>query len=114
MNVKRFVVASLVIFVAYKFLTSFVNVIVFGGIWEVGFTFGDLGWSFLFIFIFIKGYKGKGLPEGIRFGLLIGMFFCSPIIFGFLPLEAITNVNPDSSGCHSFREGAFLVWTERY
>lgn len=70
---------------------------IFGGEWELGLTLGDLVWSFLFVYIFKKGYEGKGPLEGLRFGLLIGVFFCSPIIFGFFPLQAITDVSPDFS-----------------
>jgi len=29
--------------------------------------------SFLFIYIFTKGYEGKGVAEGIRYGLIIGL-----------------------------------------
>ncbi|MFQ5604676.1 MAG: hypothetical protein ACE5HS_15505 [bacterium] len=65
--------------------------------WEIGLTLGDQVWSFLLVYIFIKGYQGKGAPAGFRFGLLIGIFFCSPIIFGFFPLKAITQAAPEIS-----------------
>ncbi len=29
--------------------------------------------SFLIMFIFIKGYEDRGLPEGVRFGIMIGL-----------------------------------------
>jgi hypothetical protein len=29
--------------------------------------------SFLFVYIFSRGYEGRGISEGIRFGLLIGL-----------------------------------------
>ncbi len=29
--------------------------------------------SFLFVYIFTKGYEGKGVGEGVRYGLLIGL-----------------------------------------
>ena len=31
-------------------------------------------WVFLFCLIFTKGYEGKGIGEGLRYGLLIGLF----------------------------------------
>ena len=34
---------------------------------------------FLFCLIFTKGYEGKGIGEGIRYGLLIGLFFSIPM-----------------------------------
>jgi len=30
---------------------------------------------FVLSFIFVKGYEGKGLPEGVRFGLVMGLLF---------------------------------------
>jgi hypothetical protein len=29
--------------------------------------------SFLFVYIFSKGYEGRGIQEGIRYGLIIGL-----------------------------------------
>lgn len=34
---------------------------------------------FLFCYIFTRGYEGKGIAEGIRYGLLIGVFFSVPM-----------------------------------
>ncbi len=34
----------------------------------------DLVWSFFFVFIFVKGYENKGIIEGIRYGIYIGLF----------------------------------------
>ncbi len=31
--------------------------------------------SFLFTYIFAKGYEGKGILEGIRYGIVIGFFW---------------------------------------
>lgn len=36
--------------------------------------------SFLFAFIYAKGYEGKGLMEGLRFGLIVGCFYQIPHI----------------------------------
>lgn len=35
----------------------------------------DLVWSFFFTFFFAKGYENRGLMEGVRFGIYIGLFF---------------------------------------
>ena len=35
----------------------------------------DLIWSFFFVFFFVKGYEGKGIMEGIRFGFYMGLFW---------------------------------------
>lgn len=36
-------------------------------------------WSFIFVYIFAKGYENKGIMEGVRFGLLIGVFYSLPM-----------------------------------
>jgi hypothetical protein len=35
----------------------------------------DLVWSYFFVFFFAKGYENKGLMEGVRFGIYIGLFY---------------------------------------
>lgn len=35
-------------------------------------------WSFFFSYIFTRGYEGKGLAEGARYGAIIGLFFAIP------------------------------------
>ncbi len=32
-------------------------------------------WSFFFCYVFSRGYEGKGLAEGARYGAIIGLFF---------------------------------------
>ena len=32
-------------------------------------------WSFFFCYVFARGYEGKGLAEGARYGVIIGLFF---------------------------------------
>jgi uncharacterized membrane protein len=32
-------------------------------------------WSFFFCYVFVRGYEGKGLAEGARYGAIIGLFF---------------------------------------
>ena len=34
----------------------------------------DIIWSFFFVFFFARGYENKGIWEGLRFGLYIGIF----------------------------------------
>jgi len=35
----------------------------------------DLVWSFFFVFFFSKGYENRGIMEGVRFGIYIGLFY---------------------------------------
>jgi hypothetical protein len=41
-----------------------------------------LFFSFLFTFIFSKGFEGKGLLEGTRYGLYIGLMVALPMAYG--------------------------------
>jgi hypothetical protein len=38
--------------------------------------------SFFFVYIFAKGYEGKGVMEGLRYGLIIWGFLSIPSIYG--------------------------------
>lgn len=91
MNVKRYVIASLAVFVAMLILDfifhSGLMTPVYDqiqGIWRsdaemmklmpIGYIF-TLLWAFLFCYIFIRGREGKGLIEGIRFGVVMALFY---------------------------------------
>ena len=93
MNVSRYVLASVVVFV-YFFLAEYVfHGVILSGWYEEGihllrpeaeatryFVWMLLGFlilSFGFGFIFLKGYEGKGLCEGFRFGLYVGIAFAA-------------------------------------
>ena len=41
-----------------------------------------LFFCFFFVYVFAKGYEGKGIMEGVRFGLVIWAFFAIPSIYG--------------------------------
>jgi hypothetical protein len=36
----------------------------------------------VFTYIFTKGYQGRGIMEGLRFGLVIGLFVSIPMAYG--------------------------------
>ncbi|KPJ52648.1 hypothetical protein AMJ39_07320 [candidate division TA06 bacterium DG_24] len=88
MNVLRFVIAGVVVFVAFLVLQNFiVHGLILKGAYEAT---ADV-WredmmskmplmylltliiSFLLVFIFHKGYEGRGLAEGLRFGFWLGL-----------------------------------------
>ena len=98
MNTKKWVIASLVIFVADQILSYLFHGVFMSGVYEqtahlwrpleemnrmmwMGWVSG-LVWSFLFVYIFAKGYENKGIIEGVRFGALIGVFFGLPMSLG--------------------------------
>ncbi|MFQ5605990.1 MAG: hypothetical protein ACE5HS_22185 [bacterium] len=97
MNRKRFIFASMIIFVIFELITSLNNVLLFGGVWELGLTIGDLVWSCLFVFIYTRISQEYSLLKGLQYGLLMGVFFSCPVVFGFFPFATITHVDPDIS-----------------
>ncbi|MFH1277132.1 MAG: hypothetical protein ABIK65_01970 [Candidatus Eisenbacteria bacterium] len=46
--------------------------------------------SFFFVLVFSKGYEGKGIGEGVRFGLYIGLWFGSSMGLGSYTAMPIT------------------------
>ncbi len=87
MNGKRFILASIVVFVVYEITDWIVHSLILSGVYQrlqslwrpdmmdkmwimyvTAFIF-----SFLFVYIFTKGYEGKGVAEGFRYGLYIGL-----------------------------------------
>lgn len=92
MNWKRFWAASLVTYVVVQAMDFIVNEVfmksanetlkslwrpdMMSRIW-VMYVIGALV-ALLFTYIFIKGREGKGIPEGIRFGVIIWLFVTVP------------------------------------
>jgi len=96
MNVKRFIAASLAIYTVSLVLGYLVHGVILRATydslknvwrpdmqskmwieWLDGFVV-----SFLFTYIFTKGYEGRGIMEGLRFGLVIGLFVSIPTAYG--------------------------------
>lgn len=91
MNVKKYVTGSLVVFVAIFALDFFFHGFLMSGQYEAikhilraddsmmtympAMLLGDLIIAFTFCYVFIKGREGKGIAEGIRYGLIIGFGF---------------------------------------
>jgi hypothetical protein len=93
MNKKKFWIAFVVIFVVYEITNFIVHGLILGSTYmsdeiKVLFRpqevlqstqwvrlFTELVWAFFFTFIFVKGYENKGIMEGIKFGIYIGLFY---------------------------------------
>lgn len=88
MNIKRFFGATLAVYVAIQITDPIIHGAILGPTYEAlkhiwrpdmmskmwimfitSFIF-----SILFVYIFSKGYEGKGLLEGVRFGIITGLF----------------------------------------
>ncbi len=93
MNTSRFIVAFGVVWIVSYILSFILNgfVINWEGVpgmkttmgidsWIMG-IIGSLTFAVMFCFLFIKGYEGKGITEGIRFGVYIGLLMYLPLLF---------------------------------
>ena len=93
MNKKRYVIASLVVFVAACILDYIIHCVILCGTYKnypeffvtdigAGGTIltiiGALVFGFIFCFIFTKGYEERGILEGVRYGLWIGLLLYLP------------------------------------
>lgn len=92
MNWKRFWLAVLLVYVVYLATMFFFHTIILGRYymrpdvvkaWRPEAEMNSHSWvrfltmavfAFFFTFIFAKGHERKGLVEGIRFGIYIGLF----------------------------------------
>jgi ABC-type multidrug transport system permease subunit len=93
MNWKKLWIAFLLVFVAYLATNMLIHTVILGDTYlkpdiqnsmrseaEMGKYFWVrivtmLVFSFFFTYIFAKGYERKGLMEGIRYGLIITLFY---------------------------------------
>ena len=103
MNCKRFLIASLVIFVVITgldyLITNYLMMAsyeAFKHVWRPDMARKMWMWypiglltSLLFTYIFIKGREDKGLLEGVRYGIIIWLFVSVPVSVSFYVLIPI-------------------------
>ncbi len=75
-----FVIHSVILMPAYAALSALWRPDMMAYMWLMYLTGCIM--TFLFVYIFIKGYEGKGILEGLRFGLIIGLFMQVPGVWG--------------------------------
>jgi hypothetical protein len=98
MNWKKLFIAFIVIFIVGQVLMLIIHGLILDPIYErlaelfrpeedmmskmwIGYV-TSLIFSFFFVYIFARGYEGKGIMEGVRFGLIIGCFWTIPSVYG--------------------------------
>ena len=91
-NVGRYIVISILVFVEFFFIEQFQHTYFLGSSYSARSdlmrtqgidiialnVFGRLIYSFLFCYIFVMGYEGRGIREGLRFGIIISAFLWFP------------------------------------
>lgn len=96
MNIKRFIIASIVVFIIiqatdwllhgvllasyYRELAHLWRPDMMSYMWLM--VLGSLFFSFMFVFIFTKGYEERGVIEGARYGLFVGLLVNVPGMIG--------------------------------
>ena len=97
MNLKRFALACVAVYVVYQILGFLIHQVYLGetyaslaSVWRpeaemmskmwIQF-FTSLVWVLLFCYIFTRGYEGKGAMEGARYGLIMGLFMGLPFSY---------------------------------
>ena len=89
MNIKKFIISVIAVFLCFQVLDILIHWVILGPtyqehkdlwrpdmmstMWIMYITSFIL--SILFVYIFVKGYEGKGIAEGIRYGIIIGILF---------------------------------------
>jgi hypothetical protein len=97
MNVKRFVYASVLVFLLGQVLGYLIHGVILAPaylatekLWRPQAEVASNMWimwvtglitAVLFVFIFVKGYEGKGVQEGLRYGFLIGVLMSLPAAY---------------------------------
>ena len=96
-NMKRFIVAVIAVWIVNIIIRYVLNMVILDWsiaagsrgeeqmtAWVFIMSFiGRLVFAFMFCFIFIKGYEGKGILEGLRFGFYIGILVCLPNLIDY-------------------------------
>ena len=87
MNTKKFLLTSLAVFVTLQILDFVIHGLLLGSVYDslqetfrpdmaskmwIMYLTGAI-FSLLFVYIFSKGYEGKGITEGAKYGLIVGL-----------------------------------------
>ena len=106
MNVKRFALGCVAVYLVYQVLSFIINMYVLGDtyqalshvwrpeaemmskMWIMFLT--SAVWTVLFCYIFTRGYENKGVMEGVTYGMVIGLFVGIPFAYESYAIYPIT------------------------
>ncbi|HLF20638.1 MAG TPA: hypothetical protein VI704_07595 [Bacteroidota bacterium] len=100
---KKVWMGFIAVFITMEILSFVVNYLILGSTYEANKTLwradmNSMMWiyhvitlvgSFFFTFIFSKGYEGKGIAEGVRYGAYIGIWMSIGMAYGTYAMIAI-------------------------
>ena len=109
MNIKRFILSFIAVFIFIFFFDHLLHGVLLDKIYketaslwrpekEICQLFhwlvvGQLTLALLLCIIFIKGYQNRGILEGVRFGILMGLLFVGPSLIHYavspLPMKLV-------------------------
>lgn len=100
---KKILIGFVAVFVTLEVLDIIIHVGILGGtyaamqntwrpdmmnkLWILHFV--RIATAFFFTYVFAKGYEGKGIMEGVRYGFYLGMIVSSGFAFGSYSMFAI-------------------------
>ena len=106
MNTKRFWLACAAVYVVHQILSFLIHEVwlmptyealahvwrpeqdMMSKMWMMWVT--SAVWVILFCYIFVRGYENKGLMEGLRYGVIIGLFYFLPMAYESYVIYPIT------------------------
>lgn len=99
MRARGILPAGVAVFIVYMFLDWLLHAVFLGSAYQASTALwrpeaemarysllmwlGTLFYAFFFVFVFTKGYEGRGIGEGFRFGLYMGLLIGIPVTAGF-------------------------------
>jgi hypothetical protein len=100
---KKILIGFVAVFVTLEVLDAIIHAGILGGtyaamqntwrpdmmakLWILHFV--RIATAFFFTYVFSKGYEGKGIMEGVRYGFYLGMIVSSGFAFGTYSMFAI-------------------------
>ncbi len=103
MNVKRYVITSIVVWIVIMVFNFFFHGIILDGLYQKYASVfrtdmqskmwliyvGNIIFAFAFVFVFTKGYENKGIAEGFRYGLYLVWLIWLPAMFAEYAMYAL-------------------------
>ncbi len=105
MNVKRFIISSIAVFVFVFLFEWLAHGVILKGIYDqtaqlwrpevehkmVYLFLSQICFSVIAVFIFTRNYEGKGIGEGLRYGLYVGLVLGSVQLatYSFMPIPLV-------------------------